>query len=101
MDALIIRKYDFLSRIPKGRVEGTGVVVQGAGVRVQGSEYRGRGTGITIRGPGSEQRQYLFQILIKKLPHSLLIFGPRCGKSSAVVRTGDYPELFRLTRIGK
>jgi hypothetical protein len=35
---VIIRKYDFLSRIPKGRVQG--IVVQCAGVRIreQGKE---------------------------------------------------------------
>jgi hypothetical protein len=76
-------------------------VSEGGFFLVQSSGFRCQGSGISVHYQGSEQRQYLFHILIKKLPYSLLILAPRCGKRSAMVRAEDYPEFFRLTRSGE
>src|SRR3989338_157257 len=40
----------------------------------------------------------LFQIVIEKLPHLLLVFIPRCSNSPAMAANRNRPELLRLLR---
>ena len=42
------------------------------------------------------QRQYSFQILIKKLPHPFLVLAPRCRKRGSMFSAGYEPEFFGL-----